>query len=306
MAEPDSASRGIAIARLEPIGQEAEETFSQLVESKGLSKYHNQFIVATRCDPVTSSSESLSETGDESDRLPHPRRKKTPDKLWSGHYLLSSNLPGHIQATIGWRVGRGHFKFQNRGVDLLVVPSGTSSRKVAVVHALIQFHPNSGILMIRGVSETQPVEYYVDNKPLLLYAGDGHVLYQAVNRFRLGKLEYNFVYEKLNDDQYNDYVGIRNEALEEALEEAGEGIPNSRILAIPRRPHVKYFNTILHENISCGAFGLVCAAVDARSGAPIAMKEIWIKHKNMLQDNGLKAERKISTDFRVSLPIGIP
>lgn len=297
MADTHSAATDIRIARLKPVGREAEETFSRLIESDDLSNFHKQFMFITPYDSATSSSENPFDADDESFRQPQPRREDTPKKLWAGHYLLSTDCTGKAPPSIGWRVGKGTSKLEDRGVDFLLIPPGLPSRKVAVYHALIQFHPKSGVLLIKGVSKTLPVEYYVDNKPLLLYAGDVHVLYQAVNRFRLGKLEYHFVYEDLDNDQYTDYVRIRNEA----LHAAGAEIPSPRLLALPRRPHMKHGDIILHESLNSGAFGLVCAAVDARTGAPLAMKEIWIKNKNMLKDNGLKAERKVATQFTVSM-----
>jgi len=298
MANSDTKSKGITIARLQPVGREAKEAFSRLIESDELSDFHKKYMVIIPYESHTSSFESPSDTNTGNESYPQQsRREHTPKKLWAGHYLLSTTRPGSSPPNIGWRVGKGTSKLENRGVDFLVVPPEIRSCKVAVYHALIQFHPKSGVLLIKGVSKTLPVQYYVDNEPLLLYAGDVHVFYQAVNRFRLGKLEYNFVYENLDDEQYTDYVRIRNKA----LHEAGEEIPNPRILAVPRKPHMKYGNIILHEGLSSGAFGLVCAAVDARTGVPLAMKEIWIKHKNMLEDNSLKAERRVATEFRVSV-----
>jgi len=298
MASLGTESKGITMARLQPVGREAKEAFSRLIESDELSDFHKKFMFITpyKLHTFTFESPSDTDTGNESNAQ-QSRREHTPKMLWAGHYLLSTTRPGNSPPTIGWRVGKGTSKLENRGVDFLVVPPKIRSCKVAVYHALLQFHPKSGVLLIRGVSRTLPVQYYVDNKPLLLYAGDVHVFYQAVNRFRLGKLEYNFVYENLDDEQYIDYVRIRNKA----LHEAGQEIPNPRILVMPRKPHMKYGNIILHEGLSSGAFGLVCAAVDARTGVPLAMKEIWIKHKNMLEDNGLKAERRVATEFRVSV-----
>ena len=186
---------------------------------------------------------------------------------------------------------------KGRGVDLLVVCPGEYSYDVAVVHALIQFHPESGVLLLRGVSDTQPVKYYLD-KTVLLYAKDKHVLYQEENRFSLGKLDFKLEYEKLDDDQYTKYVQIRNQS----LKDAGVGAPHPRIFAVPRKPQVKVDNLILHDNISSGAFGFVCAAVDARTGAPVAMKETWIKNREMIRDRDLLTECEVSAAFKVCIP----
>lgn len=176
-------------------------------------------------------------------------------------------------------------KLKNRGIDLQVSCPGRFSYDVAVVHALIQFHPESGVLLLRGVSENNPVKYYVD-KTIALYAGDKHVLHQEENRFSLGKLDFKLEYERFDDDEYAAYDKVRNEM----LERAGGHVPHSRLIDVPRKPHVKIDNLILHDNISSGAFGLVCAAVDARTGMPLAMKEVWIKSHNMVQDTSLNVE----------------
>lgn len=283
------------IARLFPVGRDAERTFSQIVDSIHLTEHHKQFVHAVPYEGSLTGSPATSDY--QSDQPPRRRRNASPDKLWDGHYLLSTERPGDVKPSIGWRVGRGTAKLTNRGVDFLVICPDEHFYDVAVVHALIQIHPESGVLMLRGVSDTRPVNYYLD-KTISLYSKDKHVLFQRENRFSLGKLDFNLVYEALDDVQYADRITIRNRG----LEQAGKEVPSPRILAIPRKAHVKVDDLILHDNISSGAFGLVCAAVEASTGVPVAMKETWIKHKHMLQDKSLKIEREVSTEFKVSLP----
>lgn len=299
MSVPADPPEDKIIARLFPVGRDAERTFSQIVDSIHLTEHHKQFVRAVPYEGSLAGSPTASDY--ESDQPPRPRRNASPDKLWDGHYLLSTERPGDVKPSIGWRVGRGIAKLKNRGVDLLVVCPNEHLYDVAVVHALIQIHPESGVLMLRGVSDTRPVKYYLD-KTISLYSKDKHVLFQRENRFSLGKLDFNLVYEALDDEQYADRITIRNRG----LEQAGKEVPSPRILAIPRKAHVKIDDLILHDNISSGAFGLVCAAVEASTGAPVAMKETWIKHKHMLQDKSLKVERDISTQFRVSPSKTIP
>jgi len=285
--------RDTIIARLLPVGRDAEGMFSRIVDSVHLTEHHKQFIHAVPLDQSPAGSPLTSDY--ESDRPPLPRRDASPNKLWNGHYLLSTARPGDVKPSIGWRVGRGAARLKDRGVDLLVVCPDEHFHEVATVHALIQVHPESGVLMLRGVSDTRPVKYYLD-KTILLYNKDKHVLFQRENRFSLGKLDFNLIYEDLNDEQYADHITIRNQS----LEQDGKEVPSPRVFAIPRKAHVKVDDLILHDNISSGTFGLVCAAVEATTGAPVAMKETWIKHKQMLQDKSLKIEREVSTDFKVS------
>ncbi len=137
--------------------------------------------------------------------------------------------------------------------ELLVVDSGAKFHGVAPVHALIQFHPESGVLMLRGVSDTRPVKYHLDylDATVSLYNKDKHVLFQRQNRFSLGKLDFCLHYENLDDEQYTNYLKIRNRA----LEEADRAVPHPRLLAIPRKPHVKIDDMILHDNIAAGRLG---------------------------------------------------
>jgi len=192
----------ITIARLLPVGRDAEGAFSQVVESHHLTEHHKQFIHAIPHDQSPACSPPASDY--ESDRPLRPRRDASPETLWAGHYLLSTDRPGDVKATIGWRVGRGTARLKNRGVDLLVVYPGEHSYDVAVVHALIQFHPESGVLMLRGVDDTRPVKYHLDylDETVSLYNNDKHVLFQKQNRFSLGRLDFCLHYENLDDEQY--------------------------------------------------------------------------------------------------------
>lgn len=85
-------------------------------------------------------------------------------------------------------------------MDILVVSPRKKAMGVAVVHGLIQFHPRSGVLMIRGVLDETPVQYEVtdSSSPLILGKGEKHVLYQPRNRIKIGDLYYNLVFEKFD------------------------------------------------------------------------------------------------------------
>ena len=300
-ADNGESCDSITVARLIPVGRDTEDVFSQVVEHDRLSQYHRQYIHAKprSLSPDLPTSSNPTDSDYESDRPSDPWRQ-TSEQLWSGHYLLSSHRPSGAKQAIGWRVGKGTSKLKDRGVDLLVTCPGKYSYDVAMVHALIHFHPESGVLMLRGLSDAQPVEYDLD-KTKLLYAKDTHVLYQKENRFNLGKLRFNLEYETLDDKEYTKYIQLRNQG----LIQSGRGIPHPRIFAIPQRPHVRIDDLILHDNISSGAFGFVCAAVDAHTGAPMAMKETWIRNKGMVKDKNLVTEVEVSEAFKVFSPMSV-
>ena len=153
--------------------------------------------------------------------------------------------------------------------------------------------------MLRGVSDTRPVKYHLDylDYTVSLYNKDKHVLFQKQNRFSLGKLDFCLHYENMDDELYTNYVRIRNRA----LEQTGRAVPHPRLIAVPRKPHVKVDDMILHENISSGSFGFVCAAVDAHTGAPLAIKEMWIRNQYMVHDKSMLTECEVSDRFAVCI-----
>ena len=289
----DENPSGITIAKLVPFGWDAEDMFDRIVNNKELSEYHRSFIHAEPYAPSPEPS-SLTDSEYESDRSPTRFQEASKERLWAGHYILSSDRPGDVKQTVGWRIGKGSSRLKNRGVDLLVTCPGGQSFDIAMVNALIQFHPESGVLMLRGLSDKQPIKYQ-GFETIVLREKDSQVLYQQENWFSLGKLGFNLTYEKLDDTQYTKYIQIRNRS----LKAAGKFIPHPKLLAIPKECPVRINDLILHDNISSGAFGLVCAAIHARTGKPMAMKETWIKHPSQMNDNDFIAECTVSTAFKV-------
>lgn len=278
-------------ARLYPVGAPAEQSLGELLENVNLSEYHRSFVQAKPYIKTPRPSPTSSE--DEYDGSDSPSE---PERHWSGHWILCQNRPGEIKPTIGWRVGRGTSRLDNRGVDLLVVPPGDFKYDIAVVQALIQFHPKSGVLMLRGVSETRPVELHYGTV-VRLFANDTQVLRWHSNLFNLGKLQFRLEYEELDDDQYTKYIEIRNRS----LRQLGGDRPHPRLHAMPRRTAEVVRDVILYEGISCGAFGFVHAGVQADTGFPVAMKEIWIKHQNTIEHKDIRNECTVSTSFKVML-----
>lgn len=97
---------GVTIARLIPVGRDTETAFSRVVKSNHLTEHHDQFIHAISLGSETSPADSISASDDEPDHPPRPMRDGTPKQFWAGHYLLSTDRPGDVQPSIGWRVGR--------------------------------------------------------------------------------------------------------------------------------------------------------------------------------------------------------
>ena len=287
----------LPIARLVPRGEDAEKALDDLVNYKQLSKYHRSHIEAERTLREADNDEELTSQGTENEsQVTSSRVAQDQDvEMWTGHYILSFDRPSFgTTALLRWRVGRGTSKLpHDRGVDIMVVCPGTRPKGVTTLHALIQFHPQSGVLMLSGLDDAHPVEYYLENNCLRLGSREKHVLYQQINRFKLGKLEFDLVYENLTDQQYSDYITVRNKI----FTYAGYGTPHSRLLAVPKEPRLRIGTVIIHESLSTGTFGMVSAAVDSRTGDPLAIKESVIK--NSRERGELQKELDIATSFQV-------
>ena len=64
-------------------------------------------------------------------------------------------------------------------------------------------------------------------------------------------------------------------------------------------------SVILHQGISSGTFGFVYAAVDTRTGDPIAVKELVVKDRHAARNPELKSEIRVAQAFQVSLPFPV-
>ncbi|KAL8751242.1 MAG: hypothetical protein Q9199_006557 [Rusavskia elegans] len=213
---------------------------------------------------------------------------------WCGYYTLSQQrLPRYVSQ--GWRLGRGSSRTrdEDRAVGLLIIGPGKRARGVAPIHALIQFHPKSGVLMIVGVLDEKPVQYKITDStiPLILSKGEKHVLSQPRNRIRVGNLYYNLVFEEFDDREYARYR-IGRDSL---FQELGYSEPHAALSAVPRHQDAKKGPVVTHGTMNQGAFGWVFTAVDAHNGQPLAVKEHRLKNKETARQ--VRAEIDIGTFF---------
>ena len=194
--------------------------------------------------------------------------------------------------------GASKLKNHNRGVELLVALSQARYHLVTAQHALIQFHLRSGALMLCGVHDSYPVEYFsVSGKePIMLRQNEKDVLLHTVNKFKLGCLEFQLVFENLKGDDYARFVRGRNSNITVA---SGLLPPHKRLHAVPQSYRQMVGKAVLHDPMSSGSFGLIYAAVHVRTGE-LAVKEIVIKDRKAANSRELKAEIDISTSFPVS------
>ncbi|KAI4162412.1 MAG: hypothetical protein LQ342_003978 [Letrouitia transgressa] len=256
------SSTGYPFATIIPQGSDAERALDPVADDANLHQWHRSFISVQRKAPPAESGSDLSES----------ERPTTAKEFWSGHYIFRlSNLP--LKPTsIGWRIGRGSSKLEaDRGVDILLIRPRKKTEGVATVHARIQFHPLSGVLMLVGVEDEKPIQYRVhdSNHPTMLRQGQKHVLYQKTNSFTLGNLQYTFVFEDLTQEKYAEFIKRRNIL----FEDLGHQAPHPALSAIPRQQDVKRGPVITHGTLAFGKFGWVYSGVNAATGDPLAVKE---------------------------------
>ncbi|KAL8653746.1 MAG: hypothetical protein Q9210_001917 [Variospora velana] len=285
-----STSNTLVFARIVPQGLEAEDALDFVCNDENLSDHHRSFIhvdSVPRVRPKDSGSDSSS-----TNNQPAPNHNLT-----GRFFILSLEQPIVQPFSVGWRLGR-----DTGEVDLLLIRPGRSKRQVAPVHARIQLHLRSGVPMLFGVDSSKPIAYRVHDSshPLLLSNGQGHVLYQSSNSFAVGHLHYTLEFADFTNERYRRFVEQRNAI----LEPYGFSKPHAGLSAIYRHQDTKRGPVITHGTLSTGKFGIVCAAVIAASGEPIAVKQHRADTQRELRL--IHCEAEVGTQFKLNqglLPI---
>ena len=303
--EDPNVDARVAIARIYPVGLVAKQALDRLAKSEETSQFHRNYFCSNK--PVVKT-EPCSDSEDQSDDgfntcytwIINSHEPET--RLWAGHFVLSLEDLAFEGSSLGWRAGSGsgRLREQQRGVELLIVPPRSKGHHVAPQHALLRFHLKSGILMLCGIHDSHPVTYFLDDRkePILLRKNEKYVLLNTVNRFQLGRLEFKLVFEDLDDEGYSEFLAARNKI----FEMAGLEPPSPYFQAMPRSRYRHILGDIvLHDVISCGTFGMVYAAIDSRTGEPLAVKELRIKDKYVQKSKELQNEIGIATSFPVCL-----
>ena len=196
-----------------------------------------------------------------------------------------------------WTIGAGRDEpgISPRGVDIQLTPPDTPFRGVSAVHAILEIHPRSGALMVTGVDDKYPVFCEAPEGADELRRKKSRVLLYPVNIITIGSLEYEVTFEHQSPDQYSNFVTLRDQMFRDLK----LTIPHPLLNAIPTRTPVQLGDSILHETISSGAFGVVCSGVDISSGEPLAVKSCVIKNLHGIR--AFKIELAFSQISRVSI-----
>ena len=300
MSDPNPPTGVFAIAKLVPVGADAEQAFNDVVAFPDLSPHHRSFIRAEWTERDTSPVYSSEDTDAEEDTEEDAVSSEQAVALWTGHFSLNtSNFQQSQNPRAGWRVGKGTSRFgeTDRGVDILLIRPGRKSDDASRLNALIRLHERSGVLMLVGLSNTQPITYESASKgiTITLRSGDKHVLYQKENRFSFGKMRFKLEYDDFDDAQ----LAAVTRARDEFFFEHDIPRPHPCLSMIPRPGHVLRGSTIVHTAFGQGGFGHIHAAVDARTGEPLAVKDMWIDDAHRAKHPDLAAEMNVSRGFKV-------
>ncbi|KAI4123076.1 MAG: hypothetical protein LQ341_007240, partial [Variospora aurantia] len=130
------------------------------------------------------------------------------------YYSTSLKDPVQDPFSVGWKVGRSISinRTPSKGVNILLIRPGQNPRNVAPVHARIRLHPQSGVLVLHGMQDDQPVDYVDPDSGELVHlrSHDSRVMYAKINVFSVGNLHYRLVFPTFTGQQYSGFMLQRN------------------------------------------------------------------------------------------------
>lgn len=170
----------------------------------------------------------------------------------------------------------------DRGVDILLHCPADSTNEIADFHAVLRVNTQSGILMIEGTNDLHPVQYLLDGEFVQLGAGERHSLWQSVNRFALGKVEFRLTYAQSGQAVMEKLRQARDRVFE------GRGLPAPHTLlpVIPpsaMKTH-RIGNTLLFGILASGGYCVVRIGINITTGDICAMKSIWTNNAIVRQE----------------------
>ena len=258
-----------SFASIIPSNDRARIEAAFLAEKKAerdLCQWHVKFFHARKIPPIDAYTPTDSYSGSDIE--------DDYSESWDTHYGLNLDDLSPQAATLTFRIGSGASETskEDDGVEIVTSCPERSSHRVASVHCAITFG-SGGVCLIKALSSTQPTIIFIDNEPLTLTLGETHVLCYRTNRFRIGKLEYNFVYNKLENDGYLTYIDQRN-TLYKSL---GGPLPDPRVWEFPSAGETRIHGpAIMQVGDGGGVSESVRVGVHIRTGRPLAIKSFKV------------------------------
>lgn len=284
----------LSFARIIPSNDRAKIEAAFLAEQKeegGLCQWHGKFFHARNVSPIDAytPTDSYSESDIEEDY----------SKSWDSHYGLNLDDLAPLASPLTFRIGSGtpDTTKEDNDVDIVTSYPGRSTHRVTPIHCGITLG-SSGVCLIKALSSTQPTIVFIENEPLTLTLGETHVLCYRTNRFMIGKLEYNFVYNKLGKDAYAAYIDQRNTL----YKSIGVPLPDPRVWGFPSARETRIHGpAIVQVGDGGGISQSVRVGVDARTGRPLAIKSIKVGADRKWNDiiDGIQA--LLSFEVRINL-----
>ncbi|KAK3996020.1 putative serine threonine protein kinase [Cladorrhinum sp. PSN332] len=213
-------------------------------------------------------------------------------------YLLSlpplSGIPDGDEALASangrWRIGAGPSqRLIEKGVacakiDILLCPPGNTPgtkrarESIKSAHAVLLFHPESGVLVLRNVC-SKPIIYQngdADGEDLTIYGGvkgrDSCVLFRERNCLQFG--DYHFVLEFNLDPLSHD----RFREQRDAILSFSHARPSRHLALVPTEDHLRCWDIRIHHLLSYGAHGSqIYCGVQLHTGKPVAVKKMRYK-----------------------------
>lgn len=274
-AHPVGASQ--TFAKIIPANEKARNAFHQaILYLNEDSSYHKQFVAIDSSPAVDESSLEYSDNSDTEYDTDFGCHSLSKDQNVHGAFKLSLQVLPVLNATAGWRIGKGSSKAPGdfRGIEILLVrPGQREAKRIAAVHASIQLHADSGAFVLTAGSN-KPIWFYLDNEEIKLQNSAQIVLSKPTNRFRVGELEYNI---KFDVSDMTTFVQDRNGILQRCY---SRDPPHPKLDAIPQPNHKRLGHAIIHNSLGYGGTGWVYIGIDSVTGHPLAVKELRVRRKD--------------------------
>jgi hypothetical protein len=281
-------------AHLVPANIQAQRLFAKSFEYIRFSKddYHGKFIDhKVRYQPAIIDQTDSTSYDEDNDQASEPESR--------GYYVLSLSdglLPD--QPIKGWRVGKGTAKAsKNRNVDLLLAkPRDRKTKDLAGIHLFFRFHPQSFMLMLVAGDPEKPVQYKVDGMWKDMKYPSQHVIYQHINRLRLGDCEYDLIYT-ISEELRKEFLDIQTEYLRSYSIGFKPTEYSGSWTFPPEGGFLKQGPVLMCTSLSYGTFGWVSVGIEVDSGDLVAVKEVAIKRKS--DQAQICLEEEIGRSFKV-------
>lgn len=226
---------------------------------------------------------------------------------WSGSFPLETvqytaynlDINDMDKSILGWRIGNVSPELEDQDQELSILVSATDDNfdNIGVGFAVIKIHPLTGVLMIECTNEKTPIQILEKGKWETLFYPEMRTFNQKTTPVQMGPSEFVVVVPDYDDAQYAHCISARDEA----LTNAGQSLPDSRLYGLPRQETMPMIgSTCVHGSMGCEDFGWNSIGVSTTNGEPVIVQDIRVDDA---QDRAkIMREAFLLLIFSVSLP----